>query len=523
MHCGVRGSGGRATFAFRILLASVLYALAQPPWSLGLLAAVALVPWLLDAYSASPTRAALSGALLGTLSGLLVGQWIPPALVAMGSSRAGAHLLALVTALLVSGVPWGVVGFSWAWVLPRVQSTAIRVVLAATLVFVVESARSECSWGVPWALLGHSQWKLAGATQLAVVGGVPLISALLAATNASLAELVTRRSRGRLRALGVAAAVWGAYGALLVAGLPVAEALRSASSPRAGPVLDLLVVQPDLPPGERWERDARLANLALVTAQTKQALSSARDVDLILWPELQLTEPLEHDLGLRDALREAVDGLGIPLVLALTWGTQSPRARLCRNAAVWVEPGRGIAAVIEQTAPVPLLESASLPRVGGALLRALGSSRPVRLAERCETESARREDHGLAVLFGSEVVRPGLARQRRRERTEMLVNFANDAWFASTGRDQQIAYGAFRGVEERLFLVRVAHAGRSLAIDPFGRIATSRPLGRPGSFVVRVTTQRPPLLGERVAVSVLGAVGAAAAALGTLGIVGRIR
>lgn len=66
----------------------------------------------------------------------------------------------------------------------------------------------------------------------------------------------------------------------------------------------------------------------------------------------------------------------------------------------------------------------------------------------------------LAVLFCFEVAYPGLAAARREAGTALLLNLANDSWLATPVLSrQQLAIGAFRAIEGRLPLVRVAHGG----------------------------------------------------------------
>src|SRR5207245_10987114 len=100
--------------------------------------------------------------------------------------------------------------------------------------------------GVPWGLVGASQRGALGVAQLGVLGGVPLISSLLVALNAALADL----GRNPARSAQLAAALSASWLALAAAGLPIAELARPrATSSRT---IDLLIVQPDLPRADRW-------------------------------------------------------------------------------------------------------------------------------------------------------------------------------------------------------------------------------------------------------------------------------
>ena len=54
---------------------------------------------------------------------------------------------------------------------------------------------------------------------------------------------------------------------------------------------------------------------------------------------------------------------------------------------------------------------------------------------------------------------------------EFLVNITNDAWFGDTScPEQHLMLSAFRAVENRTWLVRVANTGISAFVDPVGHI-----------------------------------------------------
>jgi hypothetical protein len=139
-------------------------------------------------------------------------------------------------------------------------------------------------WGVPWGLLGISQRGALGVAQLAVLGGVPLISALLIGLNAALSDL----GREKTRAVRLAAALCASWLGLVFAGLPVAEATRPRAS--SGAAIDLLIVQPNLPRGERWGDALQPLNLYRVRAFADRALADEPPgIAALVLPENLLT------------------------------------------------------------------------------------------------------------------------------------------------------------------------------------------------------------------------------------------
>lgn len=91
------------------------------------------------------------------------------------------------------------------------------------------------------------------------------------------------------------------------------------------------------------------------------------------------------------------------------------------------------------------------------------------------------------VIFSGDVTAGG------DPRPAWLLNLTNDAWFGmSLGPHQHFAQARLRAVEEGLPLVRTANTGISAAIDAYGRVKASLPLGARGVLDVPLPT---PVLG----------------------------
>jgi apolipoprotein N-acyltransferase len=231
--------------AFLGIVSASLLAGAQHHTIAAPLALVALVPWLVATQRCGPTRAMVLGAVTGTAHGCLVAPWLPEALRELGSSPATSASGLLVTAAWAKAPTCAVLGLT-AWLVRGTSATAASGCLAAS-VFALEWIVSTTRWGVPWAIVGHSQLPLTGVSQLAVSGGVPLVSALVLGVNAAVARLGVA---DRASAAPVVAALVAAWASLALLGMPLAQAVRQ--DPIAEAPYDLLVVQPDLPRGERW-------------------------------------------------------------------------------------------------------------------------------------------------------------------------------------------------------------------------------------------------------------------------------
>jgi len=191
------------------LSSAPLLAASQSPWSWAPLALVALAPWMWATRRCSYCEAVLLSTLVGTAYGCLVAPWIPEALRALGSSGLTPWLGLIGTAAWAKLPMFAVGGFS-VWLL-RNQPSGIQILGTGATFFAAEWAIGAWSLGVPWALVGHSQLPVTGVSQLAAVGGVPLISACLVATSAAV-NLAIERRRGSIRIAIALVAGWCVMG-----------------------------------------------------------------------------------------------------------------------------------------------------------------------------------------------------------------------------------------------------------------------------------------------------------------------
>ena len=84
------------------------------------------------------------------------------------------------------------------------------------------------------------------------------------------------------------------------------------------------------------------------------------------------------------------------------------------------------------------------------------------------------------------------------------MNLADDGWIGGAAATHQLAaFARFRAIEERLPLVRVAHGGLSLAVDPFGQTLLTLPEDSWAHGRVEVRGGPPPGIVERAALLAL--------------------
>ena len=189
------GAGALVRAAAGALAAGALYMLACPPHEWSLLAW--LVPGLLlvAVRRLGIVRALACGALFGVAIGYGITGWAyHAALEYFAFDRTLTAGFVLAVWLFYSGVPHALLCAAYARLAERVPGWA-RGPLGAWLWVAMEWLRSTLGTGMPWELLGHTQFRHLTVVQIADLGGVHAVSFVMALASVASAELLGRGGR----------------------------------------------------------------------------------------------------------------------------------------------------------------------------------------------------------------------------------------------------------------------------------------------------------------------------------------
>jgi apolipoprotein N-acyltransferase len=230
-------------------------------------------------------------------------------------------------------------------------------------------------------------------------------------------------------------------------------------------------------------------------------------IEAILLPENLLTTAVDATPELMAELQRWVDRLGVPVVTGLAMAPRERDPDLYRGAVVWIEPGRGITARIDKVRAVPVLESSRRLPGESWLSLLFGDAASWKKVEEAPEAGPLRGAFTLTPVLCYEALFPDLVARRRSPDSLAIVNLADDGWVAGdTATHQLTAFATFRAIEQRLTLVRVAHGGLSVVVDPFGRRVETLPLDTYATARVSLHPSPPPALLERIAIAALPAV-----------------
>ncbi len=358
----------------------------------------------------------------------------------------------LVTALLPL-----VLALFWAALAAGTRVVAGRYTLLA-LPFawvLLEWARNQGELAFPWGTLGYALLPTP-LIQIADLGGVHLVSLLVAAMAAAIAQF------GRdARPLGIVALLW-----LLAAGY----GLTRPAAPVAR--FEVLLTQGALDPLRRAS-GTQTGELELHANLTREALR-AGPASLIIWPEGSVpvapTDP---------SVSSALSALGTPAIIG---APTFEGARRFNSAYGFAEriTGRfdklklvpfGEFFPLRETLTLlydPIFSSLGLPGLRGTT--AGTTLKPLALGQ-----------IRAATYICYESAFPEMARTLVSSGANLLVNISNDAWFgAGVGAEQHFQMGRVRAIETRRYLARAGNDGVTAVVDSNGRVVTRLPRFSPG-------------------------------------------
>lgn len=316
-------------------------------------------------------------------------------------------------------------------------------------------------WGSVWAVPGPIGDVMLQPASLVGVHGLTLATLLLAAT-----PLFGRR-----------AMLAGLAGLLAWVGIGIWRLGQPAS---ASPGVTVVLVQGNVPQGQKWDRAVTASIFSRYLSLTRSAVAGLGAAPaVVIWPETASPYLLDIDTTAREMIAEATrrdDGTAVP---ALVGTVRFDADRRPYNSLMALQ-GSAPVAVYDKSHLVPFGEyqpgwmPLPIQVVPGGGFRAGPGPVTLRVP-------------GLppfSPLICYEAIFPGQV-IAARDRPRWIVTVTNDAWFGnSTGPRQHLAAARLRAVEEGLPLARAANTGISAAYDAFGRELGRLGMGVTGTLAV---------------------------------------
>ena len=437
------------------LIAGLCFGLGQAPYDLtGLALPALLVPFLMLDPRVTRSAAGWIGWAFGFGYFGLSLTWITNPFQVDAATTGWMAPFALV--LIAAGL-----AIFWAMPFWLAATSGLRW-LVVPLWTLAELSRAYILTGFPWGLVGYVWTPTIGAQWAAVIGphGLTLVTL-------TIVWLASEVSRTRALPLGLSAI--GLSIGLIGGGVVLSMREPDAS---ADPVPVVRLVQPNAPQDEKWQQD----KIPVFFDRLLRFSEEGQRPDLIIWPETAMPMLLNHA---DEALEVVSQSAGpVPMIIGIQreengayFNSLIVQDETGQTSALYDKhhlvpfgeymPFRDLFARINVSGLAERAESGYTPGPGPRLidLGPLGKALP---------------------LICYEAVFPQHSRSSE-ERPDMLIQITNDAWFGTwSGPYQHMAQARMRAIEQGLPMLRSANTGISAVIDAKGHVVDQIDLGKAG-------------------------------------------
>ncbi len=481
-------------------ISGLLMVFSFPEWNLWSLGWVATAPLIMAiAREQRFFRSFLLGTIASTIFYTGSSHWVTHSMNNYGGLALWLCYLITVLFSLVLAVFTGAFASVLAQAVRRFGGWAI---ISAPLIWAAsEWARIQIT-GMGWNQLGYSQAFQPAVIQVARLGGVYLVSAVLVSASTSLvfAIIYLERKRGIivLTAAGVIAALTILYG----------QSLRPPGEMDGS--LRVTVIQPNVPIDGPWgeegfaermlEMHISLSEQALAASKKEMAAEQAggegsgshstaiSNTRLFVWPESPMNFTYDRDEELRRRIAEFTRRHNAYLLMN-TWGFPKEAAgeSVQFNRALVIGPDGEKIAEYDKIALVPFGEY--VPARGwlpfaSEIPALVGDITPGTSFTLADVGGAR---IGTAICF--EATRPDIVRGFRNEGASAIVQISNELWFGPTAAPRQmLAHAIFRAVENNVDLIRSTNSGLSAMVNRYGVVYGETPILETATRTWRIKT-----------------------------------
>lgn len=452
-----------------ISLSALLWAFCYPPFPLGPLAFVILVPAFIATLRLTTRQAFLYHFAAGIGYNGVMYWWIYNVMKVGPAAIIGCGLVLLILYLSFYNALLG-------WLFCILAGRRFGLFLYPLLWGGMETVRTLGEMSFPWNDMGYTLGQWPALIQSASYLGIFGLSMAVIACNCL--AFAAWRTRGRVR--------WGFLAC--AAAIPLFLAVQgSISLSRPGPAnpatLDISLVQPAIPQTKKWD-EGYFRDVMQMTWQTMEGRppdsNLIKGTDLIVLAETAVPDFLRSRPELFDRFRNKAKETGADLLVgALDFVPDSKpyHSYLFYNSAFLFPGGPGQNDVLQYSKLrlVPFSERLPFDDVFPII-------NYVNLGEGDFSPGTdyeiwtRRYPYAPSICY--EIIYPDFARGARKRGAQMLVNITNDGWFGRSNAPYMHANIArFRAIETGAPIARCSNAGISVFYDYKGRVLGKTKLG----------------------------------------------
>ncbi len=480
-------------------MTGLLYPLCFPDFDLGPLAWMVLVPLHLALAQPAPLRRSFwLGWLTGTFAFAGIMFWVITAMHQYGKVPLAVSVLLMLLLAIYLGLFLALYAIGWVWFKRHLPTLTF---LAAPCLWVtLEWLRTYLFSGLPWALLGYSQYQWLPVIQIADITSVYGLSFLVVLVNVAVAELILWGLAKRQTQSAILP--WPALAATVLAmtGVLLYGQWRLSVSPEPRSI-SVGLVQANIDQAQKWDAAYRQATIDRYSRLTVQAAGGA---DLVIWPEAATPFLFEREKDYKLEVMDLARANRVPLLFGSPTLRFYPNGRpYLLNSAYLLSHDGILLGRYDKRHLVPFGEyiplHSSLLFFLDKLVEGIGDFEagtqatllplPNREAQFSSHPSDGKAAFGVVICY--EVIFPNLVREFAANGADFMVTITNDAWFGkSAAAYQHFGMVVLRAVENRRAFARAANTGISGFIDPQGRILRASPIFEEATFTGTIPLDR---------------------------------
>ncbi|MDH7511798.1 MAG: apolipoprotein N-acyltransferase [Clostridiales bacterium] len=442
------------------VLSGFLTALAFPKFNLFFLAWICLLPLFFTLSRRKPAKAFQLGFISGFVYYAILLYWIPYVPAHYGNLSPVLSVLVYLLLVALMAMFWA--AFSFLYVKIRRPFPRLALLLAPFIWIVQEYAASTLLTGFPWGLLGYSQVKNLAFLQVAAVTGVYGLSFLLVFFQSLFVLSITTKKRLPFF-LGLAAVLLVHFGGLLTMRKPA----------RTPETFKAAVIQGNVSSDIYWDRISEEEIEGLFERHLDLTRRAHQEgAKIIIWPEFSVPlcfscpQPIYQEFKKR--LVKFVQDSQCTLLLGTNETSQVHGETRYFNTALCLSPNLSITQYHKMHL-VPFGEYTPYKSLFSFIEKVTHAIGEVTAGRDHVLHRFEGKSFGSPICY--EIIFPDLVRKFAKRGALFLVTITNDGWYGeSSAPHQHFQIAVFRAVENRRFLLRAATTGISGIIDPYGRV-----------------------------------------------------
>lgn len=434
---------------------------------------IALVPLLISLRGLSFQNSFRIGLLAGIIHNLTLVYWLAYTMNTYGNlplfiSIPVLFLISFYLALYTAIFSTALAGFC--------KKPLTCIIMAPVLWVSLEYLRSFLFTGLPWELIGYSQFNNLHLIQISDIFGVYGVSFIIILLNVAFFMaylcLSGRNWQGIIITKGIAG------GSILVSAILVGAVLLYGKWSlysvdemiSASPSVEIAVIQGNIDQSMKWDPKFQVATVNKYV--TLSLAAGAKKPDLVVWPESATPFYYRYNPLLTRVVQKGIIETGSDFLIGSPSFILTEKGVDYYNSAYLIKADGTIEGKYNKAHLVPFGEYVPyrkwLPFLG-KMVEHVGDFRAGE-----EGKTIKWGDDNLGVQICYEIIFPNLSRKMVKNNATFIINITNDAWYGRTSAPyQHFSMSIFRAVENKRSLIRSANTGISGFIDPAGRIVAS--------------------------------------------------